>query len=192
VLPQRVMPKENYLILVSEGETCLLDPNDRWVGRNDVVLWVLLTIFIAFVIVISVLYSFVAVNSTRNLGPTLISPYTFYPGQYMQNGPWIFSLNMDGVLTLTNEETQETSWQSTNENNYAPYFPYCEFTNNGELMIINYYGQVLFSLVPTVNVVDSYVLNLTPRGQILIRGSDGNVVSCIPEVNCAGNPTSYI
>lgn len=181
------MPKKQKtnttIVLIDQDGNCLYDPQDTSSVPNDIILWLVITLLLAFIVIVIVCYTYVAVNSTRNLGPTLISPYNFYPGQFMQNEFAIFQLTSEGILTLSNEQ-DGIIWQSTNINNFSSYFVYASFGNDGSLTVLNYYDQILFSLTPNSEEMGPYILNLTSVGKVIIKSSDGTTIICIPESFC--------
>lgn len=178
-------------VIIIQEERCALYESDceeeeengkkRKCRDTDVSLWVLLTLLLAVIIVICVSFTYVAVNTTRNLGTTLISEFQFYPGQFLQNEKYFFNFTPQGILQLSSA-TEGIYWESTNENGYSLYGLVCNFKSDASLLVENYYGQVLWSLNATdMTHMPPFILFLNKSGQIIIRSSlDGAEVSSLP------------
>ena len=178
-----------YIVL--EEDSCVLldetNTNTKFKkARGDVGLWILVAIFLAFIIIVCVGFTYMAVNMNKNLGATLISPFSIYPGQFLQNEKFVFRFNYQGILQLTQNDIG-VYWESDNLNHYSTYGVVARFNLDGSLSVENYYQQILWSSVPggeTVNSTSaegSYILHLNASGQVVVRNSqDGTEVMHLP------------
>src|SRR5437588_11196175 len=124
-----------YIVL--EEDSCVLldetNTNTKFKkARGDVGLWILVAIFLAFIIIVCVGFTYMAVNMNKNLGATLISPFSIYPGQFLQNEKFVFRFNYQGILQLTQNDIG-VYWESDNLNHYSTYGVVARFNLDGSL-----------------------------------------------------------
>jgi hypothetical protein len=175
------MESENEILIIQEGQEMVYSVNASKGIRNDTLVWVLFALFLALLVVICALATYLAVNCTLNLGSTLLSPVEFYPGQYLQNEQYWFTFRTDGILQLSSN-TEGMYWESTNIYNYSTYGLVATFDSMGTLAVSNYYGQLLWSISPNeTSHLAPFILNLTKEGKIRIQSVDSTTVVCFPD-----------
>ena len=171
-------------LVVLEEEQCVLitDEEGGEKVRSDIILWILVSLFLALILIVCVAFTYVAVNMNKNLGTTWISPFQFYPGQFLQNDQYFFTLEKNGILQLSSTEQGGVYWTSTNLFSFSPYGLVGTFGPDGGLWIENAYGQILWSITPTdSNHAPPFILHLDKEGHVVVRSSiDGTEVLSIP------------
>lgn len=178
------MTTQDRFLLIEEEKTLLLDnETEKSYENNDVALWILLVFLILIIVIVCVEFTYIAVNMNKNLGSTLISTFDFYPGQFLQNEAFFLQFTNQGILQLKSA-TLGIYWQSTNVQNYSTYGLVAHFYSDGSLAVENYYGEILWSVVPSDGThAPPFIMHLNKLGQINIRSSaDGVEVISLPPV----------
>ena len=178
--------KKQKNLLLFEDQSCFLFPyNDfRSKENDDILFWFLFTLLYIFIIIISIGFVFIAVNCNQNLGSTLISPVTFYPGQFLKTQSYMLKLIPTGFLQLSQfySNKQNIYWESKSNTTYNIYGLVCQFSNDGSLSIQNYQQQILWNMSSDQLGTHPapYILNLSNTGVVFVRSVDGTEMYQFP------------
>ena len=169
-------------ILLFKDQNCLLYPYTDFNIENDILFWLLFTLLYIFIIIVCVTFVWVAVNSSQNLGITLISPANFFPGQFLQNQNYYLKLTFNGYLQLSSLK-EGIYWESNSNMNYSTNGLVCTFSENGILSIQNYQNQILWQITAPPdkeNFPRPFILNISNTGKVIVRSINGNEVYQFP------------